>query len=183
MQVVRDIMTTTVVTLDPAMTLREAATMFADHHVSGAPVVANGRVVGVLSASDILGAEAGPTMRDEDFDTGEPDLLDDDDDGSLAPFFSRLWPDAAMDVDERFGAGRNADRAGGSSLLDDRTVSDAMTRTVLEVRPDASIGLAADRMATSSVHRLLVIDDDGLAGIITTTDIARWLAGRLKALR
>ena len=183
MQAVRDIMTTTVVTLDPAMTLREAATMLADHHVSGAPVVANGRVVGVLSASDILGVEAGPMMREEDFNTGEPTLIEDDDDGPPAPFFARMWPDAAMDVNERFGAGRNADRSDGWSVLDDRTVSDAMTRSVLEVRPEAGIGFAADRMATSSVHRLLVIDDDGLAGIITTTDIARWLANHLRAER
>ena len=45
MDAVRDIMTTDEVTLDPDMTLREAAATLADHHATGAPVIVNGRVV------------------------------------------------------------------------------------------------------------------------------------------
>lgn len=178
MQAVRDIMTTDVVTLDPEMTLREAAATLADHHVTGAPVVVNGRVVGVLSASDIIGVDAADPLEDEDFRADEPSIDDDE----PAPFFARLWPDAAMDVDERFGTGNRGTRGSPRSALDDRTVSDAMTRGVLEIRPDATITHAAERMANACVHRLLVVDDDGLAGIVTTTDIARWLAGKLRAV-
>ena len=174
MQRVRDIMTTEVVTLDPDMTLREAAAALADYHVTGAPVIVNGRVVGVLSASDILGADASSLLEEDEFPDNELTIGDDE----PAPFFARLWPDAAMDVSDRFGARARAQRS-VRSALDDRTVSDAMTRGVLEIRPEATISHAAERMANASVHRLLVVDDEGLAGIVTTTDIARWLAGKL----
>lgn len=50
----RDIMTTDVVTLTSDTTLREAMELFAHHHVSGAPVVAGGRIVGVVSATDLM---------------------------------------------------------------------------------------------------------------------------------
>ena len=179
MQAVRDIMTTEVVTLDPEMTLREAAATLADHHVTGAPVIVNGRVVGVLSASDILGVDAAEPIEDRDFNAYDPGI---DEDIEPAPFFARLWPDAAMDVSERFGGGGRGDRSAGRGALDDRTVADVMTRNVLEIRPEATISHAAERMANACVHRLLVVDDEGLAGIVTTTDIARWLAGKLRTV-
>jgi CBS domain-containing protein len=182
MQAVRDIMTTDVVRLDPEMTLREAAVVFADRHVTGAPVVANGRVMGVLSASDILEAEASIAS-----DTGDAGITTidgfEDEGGSTAAFFARLWPDAAVDVNERFRADRRGDSVTAGSPLDALMVADAMSRSILDVRPEATITHAAERMATASVHRLLVVDDDGLVGIITTSDIARWLAGRLRPAR
>jgi CBS domain-containing protein len=51
---VRDIMTRTVLTAAPDTTLRDAMTLLCEHHVSGAPVVEGGRVVGVFSATDLL---------------------------------------------------------------------------------------------------------------------------------
>lgn len=179
MQAVRNIMTTDVVTLDPEMTLREAAAVFADHHVTGAPVVTNGRVLGVLSASDILEAEASVARDTDNWDTTIADGANDD--PATSAFFARLWPDAAIDVNERFGADRHSLPAAAASLLDSQVVSDAMSRRVLEIHSEATISQAAERMAAASVHRLLVVDDGGLVGIVTTSDIARWLARRVRA--
>jgi CBS domain-containing protein len=50
-------MTTDVVTLSPDATIEEAEQCFAMHHVSGAPVVEAGRIVGVVSKSDLLDPE------------------------------------------------------------------------------------------------------------------------------
>lgn len=50
----RDIMTTDVVTATPDMTLREAMAILSDKHISGAPVVDGGKVVGVFSSTDLL---------------------------------------------------------------------------------------------------------------------------------
>jgi len=50
----RDIMTTDVATATPDMTLREAMTLLSDRHISGAPVVDGGKVVGVFSSTDLL---------------------------------------------------------------------------------------------------------------------------------
>jgi CBS domain-containing protein len=54
---VRDIMTTDVVTLPPDATIEEAEQCFATHRVSGVPVVDQGRIVGVVSKSDLLDPE------------------------------------------------------------------------------------------------------------------------------
>jgi CBS domain-containing protein len=50
----RDIMTRDVVSAAPDLTIREAMELLSDRHVSGAPVVDGGKVVGVFSASDLL---------------------------------------------------------------------------------------------------------------------------------
>lgn len=50
----RDIMTRELFTAAPDMTLRDAMTLLSDQHVSGAPVVDGGKVVGVFSATDLL---------------------------------------------------------------------------------------------------------------------------------
>jgi CBS domain-containing protein len=69
MLTVRDLMTRDVVTLDPDLSLRDAVEMFTARHVSGAPVTAGGRLVGVLSANDVLVFEGDspgvPTERPE----------------------------------------------------------------------------------------------------------------------
>ncbi len=51
---IRDIMTTEVAVATPDMSLREAMALLADRHISGAPVVSGGRLVGIFSATDLL---------------------------------------------------------------------------------------------------------------------------------
>lgn len=50
----RDIMTTEVATATPDLTLREGMELLSTRHISGAPVMAGGKVVGVFTASDLL---------------------------------------------------------------------------------------------------------------------------------
>ena len=51
---IKDIMTRDVVCATPDMTLRDAMELLSERHVSGAPVVVRGRVVGIFSATDLL---------------------------------------------------------------------------------------------------------------------------------
>lgn len=64
---VSDAMTKDVVTVPPAMTLREAAAVMADKWIRHLPVVEQGRVVGILSQRDLAGVLAGAL--------NEPDAL------------------------------------------------------------------------------------------------------------
>jgi CBS domain-containing protein len=58
---VRDVMTTTVRTIWPTASLKEAALYLREYRVSGLPVVdEHGRVVGVVSESDVVRADAAP---------------------------------------------------------------------------------------------------------------------------
>lgn len=56
---IEDVMTREVVTVDADATLKDAAHLFVEHHITGVPVVdVSGAVVGVLSEADIVAKEA-----------------------------------------------------------------------------------------------------------------------------
>lgn len=59
MLTVRDVMTTSVVSVKPSTTLRDVAKLLIEHQVSGVPVVADQAVVGVVSEADFLIKEQG----------------------------------------------------------------------------------------------------------------------------
>jgi CBS domain-containing protein len=60
-----DVMTRKVITVRPGTTVREAARLFADNHISGAPVVDDeGRLLGMLTEGDLIHrAEIGTQAR------------------------------------------------------------------------------------------------------------------------
>jgi hypothetical protein len=105
-----DIMTRSLIALHPDQTIRDAMEQLAAHHVSGAPVVSGGKVVGVISATDLLefasslpgvpseqpvsSAWDSDDRKDDDFGTNEP----------LASFFLDLWEDAGAATTERYAS-------------------------------------------------------------------------------
>jgi CBS domain-containing protein len=60
---VAQVMTTNVLTVDPDAPLKEVAQLLSEHAVSGVPVVERGRVVGVVSETDIVVKERGPDVK------------------------------------------------------------------------------------------------------------------------
>jgi predicted transcriptional regulator len=68
-----------------------------------------------------------------------------------------------------------AEYYGGAHEL--RLVRDVMTPEVLAVKPDDSIAKAIELMAFEGIHRVLVLDGERLAGIVTSMDVLRELAG------
>src|SRR5512141_2247123 len=78
---IRDVMTREVFTVTADTSLREAADLLTQHHVSGAPVMAGHDVVGVVSATDLLvfiashenERENGPSPEQASDDEGVPD--------------------------------------------------------------------------------------------------------------
>lgn len=156
---VQDIMRTDVVTVSASATLREAAELFARRHIGGAPVVDGRRVVGVVSASDIL------TFAASDLPTREP---------VAASFFAERW--AYSDGDTTGFLGESSGRR--AVALDGHTVSEVMTPHILALAPSADVSVAAEQMRSSDVHRLLVMSDGVLVGILSTTDLARAVTDR-----
>ena len=174
----RDIMTPEVVTLDPEMTLRDALEILTARHISGAPVVEGERIVGVFSAMDAIEflattpgvPDVAPTQSE-----GEAEELQETTDVDAdAAYFVDFWSDAGADVGERF---RDVGTAAWD-LLAEHTVSEAMSRRVAALTPDASVRTAADVMQRSGVHRVLVMDGAKLAGIVSALDIANAVAQR-----
>jgi len=55
----RDIMTKKLITIQPNRTIEEAAEIMAKHHIEKLPVFDRGKLVGIISATDILRVEPG----------------------------------------------------------------------------------------------------------------------------
>lgn len=64
-----------------------------------------------------------------------------------------------------------------TSMLDHQfTIEDAMTAELVTLRESATVHDAAELLADGRRHSVLVIDADGsLVGIVTTTDLVRYL--------
>ena len=177
---VRDIMSTEVVVLDPEATLRDAVELLAGRHISGAPVVSGGKVVGVLSASDLLTFEAVtpavPTEEPEQVEEDAAELPEEDewakDVEASGTYFNELWSDSGADVAERFAELKGPEW----DLLAEHTVAEAMSRGVRSVAPDRSVADAAAYMLKLRIHRAVVLEHNELVGIVTATDIMRAVA-------
>jgi CBS domain-containing protein len=174
----RDIMTSDVQTVPPEMTIRDAMALFATRHVSGAPVVAGDKVIGVVSATDLMEFASSlpgvPSQRPEDEDADEWERVDEEITEEEVPmaFFVENWENAGADVSERM----NEVRGPEWNALEEHTVGEAMTRDLFSLAPDTPVELAADKMRTAGVHRVLVMRDAALLGIVTTRDIANAVA-------
>ncbi len=65
-------------------------------------------------------------------------------------------------------------------ILEEHDVHEVMSRTVLALPPETPVGAAAQEMVRGRLHRLLVMQDDRLVGIVSSSDIVRAVAeGRL----
>ncbi len=159
---VRDVMTTELKTVEPHMSLADLERELTEAGISGAPVVEQGRLCGVVTRSDIVrqisvGRVQAETALDyyRDF-TGI---------GGPAP------------GDELPGEAEREARGVAERLRDER-VRDAMIDHVISVAPDADIAEAARQMVAHSVHRVLVVEQGRLVGLVSTLDLVRILAER-----
>ena len=55
------------------------------------------------------------------------------------------------------------------------TVEDVMATALVTVGPDADLEVAVERLRTHGIKKLPVVDDGELVGIVTTTDISRYV--------
>ncbi len=150
----REVMNEQVLAVQDTMSVHELATFLVDHEISGAPVEdAEGKLVGVVSTTDLARAasEGGnePQRDSHQFFHGweSVDGVDPDDFADLHIEHENL------------------------------RVRDIMTPTVFAVEADAPVSHVARSMLDAHLHRLLVIDDRKVVGIISTSDLLRLLAG------
>jgi len=61
------------------------------------------------------------------------------------------------------------------------TALDAMTRELVSVTPDTPITEIAQKMRLQHIHRVLVIDNEELVGVVTSFDLLRALTPRPRA--
>lgn len=60
----------------------------------------------------------------------------------------------------------------------DVTIDEFMTEEVVTIKPDESIQTAAAKMITNGISHLPVEDDEGIIGMLSTTDITAYSVSR-----
>jgi len=170
----RDIMTRDVLTMSPDFSIRDAMEFLATKRVSGAPVMENGEVVGVVSSSDLMAFAASLPGAHRDRSEDQPEWTEEEDSGQCdtddesGTYFTEMLADAGDDVDIRF---RTAELL-ASSGLDEATVADVMTERVHSLPSITEVSIAADYMRDAQIHRILVMENGKLRGIVSASDIA-----------
>ncbi|MCL1474632.1 CBS domain-containing protein [Argonema antarcticum] len=147
---VADVMSRDPVTVRPETSLKEAIKILAQRRISGLPVVdGDGKLVGVISESDLLWQETGATP----------------------PAYIMIL-DTVIYLENPGRYDRDLHKALGL------TVGELMTgESLATVHPDKSLREAAQLMHERNVRRLPVIDDAShVIGILTRGDIIREMA-------
>jgi CBS domain-containing protein len=70
------------------------------------------------------------------------------------------------------------DQAARRSLFETARVRDLMTPQPVTIAPGASIKEAAQLLLSADVHRLFVVEDGRLVGVLSTTDIVQAVANK-----
>jgi CBS domain-containing protein len=139
---VGDVMETDWPTLGPESTVEEAIKLFAEERISGAPVIEDGRLVGIITEGDLIFQDA---------DVKAPGFLDIL--GGIVPL---------GDTDEYR---REALKSAGV------TVGEVMTDDPVTVAPEATLAETATIMADRRKKILPVVEGGQLIGVITRMDI------------
>ncbi|MEM5815274.1 MAG: CBS domain-containing protein [Candidatus Aenigmatarchaeota archaeon] len=148
--IVKECMTTKVITIDKEKEIIDAIRLMVENNISGLIVVENQKVVGVISESDIVEALKSPF----------PEIL--------------VTPNVSISILMLIKKGieslRHAKKVGKLK------VKDLMTKRVFCVKPEDTIEEAARIMSEKDVKRLPVVDEEGkLIGIISRSDILKAL--------
>ena len=183
----RDLMTQPVEVISQTMSLRSAARLLVRAKITGAPVVdAEGRCVGVLSASDFLrwteegapGAEDSPNIPACPFLergrllTGEEAVICTLAEGSCPWQITRPTIGGRHTSICRLPSGVVSDWQKLTKDLPRSAVRRYMTTDVITVRPEARLPELARTMVDACIHRVIVVDElRKPIGIITSMDI------------
>jgi CBS domain-containing protein len=141
----KDIMKRKVIVVQPAMTVREVAQLFADKRISGAPVVDdNGRVIGVISQTDLV-------RKERESSTQEVPIYHRE-----AEEYGLLGPIHAEDPDYT-------------------RVEQVMTPWAISADENTPVEELARLMLDKRIHRVVITRGGELCGLVTSMDMLRAL--------
>jgi len=151
---VKEAMNTEVITCKPGDPVSKLVELLKEHHISGMPVVDNGKVVGIVSETDMLKLFKAPEVSSDMF--------------LPSPFEIIEMPIRSVIRFEEF-----------KRSLEDihmKPVRDIMKKKVYSVSPDISLEEASGMMVKYNVNRLPVIENGKLVGILARSDIIQGLS-------
>jgi CBS domain-containing protein len=148
----KDLMTTDVKTVEADWSLDQVAQFLVDHSISGAPVVEGGRLVGVISLTDLARHNSS---------AGEPAT-----ERPSAYYRHELEGQySEEDLDDLH-----------LTDGDETTAEDIMTPQVYDVNERTPIRQVAEVMHRGGIHRVFVSENGEIRGIITALDMLKVVA-------
>ena len=157
-----DVMQTGVRVVRAELPLPELERRFLEERVSGFPVVDGGRLVGIVSRSDVVRGLCALRSEAEYVSGYYLDLSG----------FEQSPPEDLAALAARVG-----------ERLEHKTVRDVMSGNLITVAPGDPLSEVARTLVEHRIHRLPVTEGEVLVGIVTSLDFARLFAdGRVKAL-
>jgi len=157
MKIVADIMQVVPVTVAPECPIPEIEALLTRHAVSALPVIDDGELVGILSRSDLIRQICVERSVSEVIAHYDWDISGFDENPSEA--------ETITEVAERLGR-----------RVDHLTAIDVMTTKVISIASDVSVSNAARLMLDNRIHRLPVVQDEKLVGLVSSMDIVRYVA-------
>lgn len=152
-----DIMTKDVICVNPEMKINELDKVFIKQKINGAPVVdENGVLVGVVSKSDIVKYDFKKGMHTN----------------SISDYYrstgieSQQMTEDPIEID--------------TSSMGDTEVKDIMISNVITGNPDDSVHVLANTMCDEKIHRLVIVEDNKVVGIVGTLDLLK-VFGKMEA--
>lgn len=156
----RDLMRTDVVSIEAGHPLAELEDVLLQHKIQGAPVTEAGKLVGIVSRSDVV-----------------RQLKLEEERIAASAFYLE-----AFDADEHPAEDYARVMEATASRVAKLSVRDLMIRDLVTVRPEAPLQKVAALMCERRIHRVLVTEDHELRGIVSSLDLVNLFAqGRARA--
>lgn len=144
---IRDIMSSPVVTVRPETSIQEIARVMRDHGISGVPVVtADNKLVGIVTEVDLI-AQHAPLQAPQ--------------------YISILWATIPLRFDDY---ARYKEKVRHMLAVN---AEQLMTKNPATLHPEDSLEYAAGLMIKPGHSSIPVIEDGRLVGIVTRTDLIR----------
>ena len=153
-----DVMTSSLVCAQPGQDLLEVEKLLFERRITGLPVVEEGRLVGVISASDVARVQVLMNSLDGQVN----DRLD--------------WSVQA----DGFQHADPPDFDGFRQMIGKLKVSDAMQDQMLVCSPEQSILEVSKTMLAERIHRVIVVEGEKPVGIVSSLDLVKVLADVLE---
>ena len=145
-------MSTTLFTVERSTPVRDVIRLLLEQRISGVPVVADGRVVGIISEGDLILRERAYRQR-----------------GGMSFLAQQLFEDHERQaIEYRKAHGLVAE--------------DVMSQPVITILPGTPVEEIAYLMTERHIKRIPVVEDERLVGIVSRADVLRAAYERILAL-
>jgi len=183
------LMTSPVISISPDTSVLQAGTIAEENHVKKLPVIDNGKLVGIVTQTDLIRVLTYYGMWRDIEEIMSPDVITIQSEATVVEAAEAMTNNnisciVVLDDKEVTGVLTERDvlkRVVAAQKDPDTTkINEVMSSPVKSVPPDYSVFSASRLIENVNVRRLVVMEDNILRGIVTQTDIFRAVKNKLQ---